>query len=186
MTWIFTSQHTASLAPTDEFWIGISTHHLQEFPPLSPKASWAGSTHLVSFPRVLVSLGIDQWAWMSMLPFHPQTLTPITGKGSTVRINMDQEDDFLQWKWLSELNGERLLSTGMERFPSSKKKTRNLSEGSEQMEWQGPVQGWAFNSYNPLSWAPLKNTTGSFSFFSWLSFAIMMSAVENDFIPGSE
>ncbi|KAM7331230.1 hypothetical protein ACRRTK_010419 [Alexandromys fortis] len=58
--------------------------------------------------KKLMHLTIGQWAWMSMLPFHPQILTRITGKGSTVRISMDQEDGFHRWKWRSELNGERL------------------------------------------------------------------------------
>lgn len=67
-----------------------------------------------------------------MLPFCPQILTRITGKGSAERINMDREDGFHRWKWQSELNGERLPSVGMELVPSSEKKARNLSEGSEQ------------------------------------------------------
>lgn len=70
-----------------------------------------------------------------MLPFCPQILTRITGKGSAVRINMDWEDGFHRWKWQSELNGERLPSVGMELVPSSDKKARDLSEGSEQTAW---------------------------------------------------
>lgn len=70
---------------------------------------------------------------MSILLFYPQIPTPTTGKGRTMKINMDQKDVFLHWKWQSEPNGERLPSTGMELFLFSKKKTRNTSEGSEQM-----------------------------------------------------
>lgn len=70
-----------------------------------------------------------------MLPFHPQILTRITGKGSAVRINVDREDGFHRWKWQSELNGERLPSVGMELVPFSEKKARDLSEGSEQTAW---------------------------------------------------
>lgn len=63
--------------------------------------------------------------------FLPQILTPIPGKGTKVRMNTDQEDGFLQWRWQSEPNGERPPSTGKELFPFSKEKAMMCSEVSE-------------------------------------------------------
>jgi hypothetical protein len=50
----------------------------------------------------------------------PQILTPITGKGTAMRINVDQGDGVPQWKWQSEPSGKMPPSTGMGTFPFSK------------------------------------------------------------------
>ena len=74
--------------------------------------------------------------------FLPQILTPIPGRGTKVRMNMDREDGFLQWRWQSEPSGEQPPSTGKEPFPFSKEKATMCSEVSELLgytDWLGGV-----------------------------------------------
>ncbi|XP_012585608.1 PREDICTED: protein FAM188B2 [Condylura cristata] len=52
-------------------------------------------------------------------PVHLTILTPITGKGTNMMMNIGQEDVVLQWRWSSEPSGEKPPSTGMEQFPFS-------------------------------------------------------------------
>lgn len=74
--------------------------------------------------------------------FLPQILTLITGKGTHMKMNTDQEDAFLQWRWPSEPSGERPPSTGTELFPFSKEKARVCTEVWGQSCWGAKPNLW--------------------------------------------